>query len=401
MTIPAHTIIILLSSIVILSYLFNQLSKKINIPSVLLLLATGVAIKYASAYYGYNLFPVGKLVKILGAIGLIMIVLEAALDLKISRRKIPLIRNSFSSALVIFIISAVSIGVIIMQWLNEPFDQAFLYAIPLSIISSSIVIPSTGHLPEHKKEFIIYESSFSDILGILAFNYMLMKNILSFGAVFQFTSNILLAIVISALATLLLVYILAKTAVKTRFFLVFAILSLVYALGESFHLPSLLIVLVFGLVLNNSSLVIRGPIRKWINTENITGILEFLKTITAEIAFLIRTFFFILFGYTINLNIFSSTEVWELGSIIVVILLFIRFLYLQLILKTNLLPELFLMPRGLITVLLFYSIPPEKSLGSFNEGILLFVIVITSLLMMIGLLFFNKKDIPIDSVNEV
>ena len=401
MTIHTHTVIILLSCIVILSYLFNQLSRKINIPSVLLLLATGLGIKYASAYYGYDLFPVGKLVKILGAIGLIMIVLEAALDLKISKRKIPLIRNSFSSALIIFIISAVSIGIIIMQWLNEPFDQAFLYAIPLSIISSAIVIPSTGHLPEQKKEFIIYESSFSDILGILAFNYMLMKNILSFGAVFQFTSNILLAIVISALATLLLVYILAKTTVKTRFFLVFAILSLVYALGESFHLPSLLIVLVFGLVLNNSSLVIRGPIRKWINTENITGVLEFLKTITAEIAFLIRTFFFILFGYTIDLNIFSSSEVWELGSIIVVILLFIRFLYLQLILKTNLLPELFLMPRGLITILLFYSIPPEKSLGSFNEGILLFVIVITSLLMMIGLLFFNKKDIPIDSVNEV
>ncbi len=395
-----HTIIILLSSIVILSYLFNLLSKRTNIPSVLLLIATGLGIKYASAYYGYDLFPVGKLVKILGAIGLIMIVLEAALDLKLTRSKIPLIRNSFSSAFVIFIVSAVAIGVVIMQWLGVPFDRAFLYAIPLSIISSSIVIPSTSHLPEMKKEFIIYESSFSDILGILAFNYMLMKNVLSFGAVFQFAGNLLSAVVISLIATLLLIYILANATVKTRFFLMFAILSLVYALGESFHLPSLLIVLVFGLVLNNSQLVIRGTFKRWIKTENISGVLDFLKTITAETAFLIRTFFFILFGYTIDLDIFRSAEVWEIGSVIVGILLFVRYIYLKFILKTELLPELFLMPRGLITVLLFYSIPAEKSLGTFNEGILLFIIVITSLLMMIGLLLFNKKEIPMDSVNE-
>jgi hypothetical protein len=50
------------------------------------------------------------------------------------------------------------------------------------------------------------------------------------------------------------------------------------------------------------------------------------------------------------------------------------------------------MPRGLVTILLFYSIPAEKSMSSFSEGILFFVVVITSLLMIIGLLFFNKEQ---------
>lgn len=392
MGIQSHIIIILLSGIVILSYVFNLISRKTRIPSVLLLIATGIGIKYLSGYYGYAQQEVSKLVSILGAIGLIMIVLEAALDLKVNRSKIKLIRGSFSSALIIFIISAFGIGFLISGWLQEPFDQAFIYAVPLSIISSAIVIPSTSHLPTSKKEFIIYESSFSDIIGILAFNYMLMKNLLSFSSTLQFVGNIGLAIIISAAATLLLIYILAKIKVDAKFFLLFAILSLVYSMGEMIHLPSLLIVLVFGLVLNNISMLVKGRAKKLINIDEFDGVLSFLKSITTETSFLIRTFFFILFGYTIDLNIFGNTQVWELGSVIVAILLFVRFLYLKFILKTSLIPELFLMPRGLVTILLFYSIPLEKRLGSFNEGILFFVVAVTSILMMLGLLIWSKEN---------
>lgn len=393
MGLRSYTIIILLSAVVILSYVFNVVSRKTKIPSVLLLIATGIGIKYTSGYYGYPTQEVSKLVKILGAVGLIMIVLEAALDLKVDNSKIKLIRNSFSSAGLTFVFSALSIGLVVSQWLSEPLELAFLYAVPLSIISSAIVIPSTSHLPEDKKEFIIYESSFSDILGILVFNYMIMKNIMSFGSLAQFTGNIGLAILISGVATLLLVYILATSKVNAKFFLLFAILSLVYAMGELIHLPSLLIVLVFGLVLNNIQLILKGRSMRWIKLDEFTTTLNLLKSITAETSFLIRTFFFILFGYTINLDIFKSSDVWTLGSIIVFILLFTRYLYLKFILKSSILPELFLMPRGLVTILLFYSIPATKKLDSFNEGILFFVVTITSLLMMVGLILFKEdKD---------
>lgn len=267
MALHAHLIIILLSSIVIISYLFNLVSRKTNIPSVILLIATGIGIQYISAYMGYTQQDVGKLVKILGAIGLIMIVLEASLDLKINREKIPLIRNSFLSALFIFFVSAVGIGFIIMQLLDMPFQNAFIYAVPLSIISSAIVIPSTEHLPSEKKEFIIYESSFSDIIGIMVFNYMLMQNVMSIRSAAIFTGNIFLAVAISAIATFLLIYLLTKIQINIKFFLAFAILALVYTLGEQIHLPSLLIVMVFGLVLNNINFFIKGLVSKWIDTK--------------------------------------------------------------------------------------------------------------------------------------
>lgn len=386
----SYIVVIILSSIVVLSYFFTLISKKTNIPSVLLLIGTGVGIKYLAEYYGFTAVNVDPLVKVLGAVGLVMIILEAALDLDVHREKLSLIRDSFFSALFIFIISAVGIMYLIVYMLDEPFDRAFIYAVPLSIISSAIVIPSTSHLPALKKEFIIYEASFSDIIGILVFNYMVMHNVINFKGTMIFAGRIGLAIIISAVASLLLIYMLSKIGSVLKFFLVFAILSIVYASGELIHLPALLIILVFGSLLNNSSLIIRGPLTKIIPIENLQNITELMKTVTAETSFLIRTFFFIIFGYTINLQVLIQPDVITIGSMIVGILLIGRYIYLRLILKANLFPELFLMPRGLVTILLFYSIPVEKQLTNFKVGIIFYVVVLTSLLMMVGLMFFKK-----------
>ena len=202
MTLGTPIILLLLSGIVILSYIFNLVSKKTNIPSVLMLIATGIAIKHTTVYYWAIQADVMKLVKVLGAVGLIMIVLEAALDLKVNRTKLKLIGDSFFSALFIFLISAFGIAYVVMQWLDVPFEKSFLYAVPLSIISSAIVIPSTSHLVEEKKEFIIYESSFSDILGILVFNYMIMENVMSLKALGSFSFNVGLGLLLSVVATI-------------------------------------------------------------------------------------------------------------------------------------------------------------------------------------------------------
>lgn len=369
-----------------------MLSLKTRIPSVLLLIGTGIAIRHGLSSYGYTNADVQRLVKILGTVGIIMIVLEAAMDLKVDRGKYKLIRNSFLAAVFIFAISVVGSSLLLAYGLHQSLRLSVLYAIPMSIISSAIVIPSTGHLPEMKKEFAIYESSFSDIAGILFFNYMIMDNVLSMASVGVFAGKVVLAIVISVLASLLLLYILAKITIKTRFFLLFAILALVYSAGELVHIPSLLIVLVFGLILNNNQLAMRKINLRLISSQEMENTLNLMRSITAETSFLLRTFFFILFGYSLNIATLSHANVILTGSAIVVILFVSRYLYLRMILKANLLPELFLMPRGLVTILLFYSIPASMTMENFNSGILCFVVVVTSLIMMFGLIFFKTKE---------
>jgi len=51
------------------------------------------------------------------------------------------------------------------------------------------------------------------------------------------------------------------------------------------------------------------------------------------------------------------------------------------------------MPRGLITVLLFYSIPEVYKLSKFNEGILFFVVLTTSIIMMIGSISYGRPEL--------
>lgn len=384
-------VLIALCSLVVLSYIFSIITKYIRIPSVLLLLFAGLGFRILADTYDMNIAFSDQLVESLGVVGLIMIVLEAGLDLKLTKDKTRLIRDSFFSALVIFIISTVLLTYILNYWLKEPIDKCLVYAIPLSIMSSSIVIPSINPLSNRKKEFLIYEASFSDIIGILVFNYFTASDRLSLASVGIFSANIVISIVLSVFLSLLLLIILAKTKLNIKFFLIFSLLILIYAGGKLFHLPSLLIILAFGLLINNWEKLKWRKLLQYFPPGHVDSLRNLLHSVTAETSFLVRTFFFILFGYSISLKFLSETEVIAVGSLIVIAMFIVRILYLRFFVKTNLFPESFFIPRGLITIVLFYKIPDNFKLNTFNDGILFFVILTTSIIMALGMIFYKKK----------
>ena len=374
--------------VVMLSYLFNIISKKTRIPSVLWLLGTGILLKqFGDAGYVSDSL-ISKLVEVLGTVGLIIIILEAALDLHLERKKAFMILQALISALIILFASSFAIAFLINYWLQEPFDKCLIYATPLSIVSSAIVIPSIEMLTADKKEFITYEASFSDILGILYFNYLIGADTGNASEIALYVGEMGIAIVFSVVISMFLIYLLGRLKLQVKFFLIFSVLIALYAFGKIVHLPALLIILFFGLFINNRQLFTRVPIfdRFMPQQERFQQLEEQIKTITLETSFLVRTFFFILFGYSINLTKLVQQEVVIVGSFIVATLLLIRLIYLTYLNpKEKPLPELFLMPRGLITILLFYNIPEKFRLMDFNNGILFFVILVTSFMMMIGL----------------
>lgn len=384
-------VLIVLCSLVVLSYIFSILSQFIRVPSVLLLLFAGIGFRAIADAYHWEMSFSEQLIESLGVVGLIMIVLEAGLDLKLERSKLGLIRNSFFSALVIFALSTVLLMYILNLWLHEPLNKCLVYAIPLSIMSSSIVIPSIHPLTAQKKEFLVYEASFSDIIGIIVFNFFTAGEELSAKSVGLFGANIGLSVVLSILLSVVLLLILAKTRLNIKFFLIFALLILIYAGGKLFHLPSLIIILVFGLLINNWEKLRWQPLIKYFPHQQVDGLRHLLHSVTAETSFLIRTFFFILFGFSISLAFLSQKEVWMVGSLIVVALFLVRILYLRFFVRTNLFPESFFIPRGLITIVLFYKIPDALKLSDFDEGILFFIILTTSVIMALGMIFYKKK----------
>jgi NhaP-type Na+/H+ or K+/H+ antiporter len=356
-----------------------------------------MVMRYFADRSGLGLHIPRSLTEILGTVGLIMIVLEAGLDLEVTRAKLPLIRSSLRSATVVLAVSSLGVAAILKWWLPDAsWMSCMAYSIALSVVSSAIVLPSVHHLGPEKREFLIYEASFSDVLGIMLFNFITAGQVVTGESAAWFLGSIPIALLLSIVVCFGLMWLLVKNRVNVKFFLVFAVLVVVYVGGKSLHLPSLLTVLMFGLVVNNWEWVRWKPLKSYFSEDSVNEMAAFLKSITSESAFLIRTFFFIIFGFSIDLAFLQDQQVWLLGSAIVGALLVLRFIYLRIVHKYDLFPEIFYIPRGLITVLLFYKIPDWQQIGRFNEGVLFFVILATTLIMMVGSMLYRDRPVQID-----
>ncbi len=399
MKIDAYSILIVLSVLVVISYLFNYLSGKLKIPSVLLLIGSGVGLKYMAEAFHLNLPQTQTLLEILGVTGLIFIVLEASLDLKIERAKLTIIGRAFLSAFVLLFVTAGLMALIFTVFYQTNFKQALIHAIPLSIISSAIAIPSVSSLEQEKKEFVIYESTFSDILGIIAFNYLLSEHSSGLAAIVGFSRDLILIFIISIFSTGALLFLLNHATTSVRFFLTFAIIILTYSIAKYYHLPSLVLVLCFGVVLNNFRLFDFPIVRRLLSFEKLNDVSRELKMMTSETAFVIRTFFFLLFGYSINLLLLASKDVILVGFIVMGLIISLRFIFLKYLLRVNSTALTLIAPRGLITILLFYGIPASQRLEALSEGVLFIVIVFTGLMMTVGLL--TNRANPNERVEDV
>ncbi len=399
----SYNLIIGASIIVVLSFWFNGIAKKTNIPSVLMLIVLGVFIKIVLDLFVPNTPDFAGSLEILGTVGLIMIVLEAALELELKKDKIIPIIKSMAIALIGLVGSTWIAALIIYQFIPEMTMQlAWIYATPLSILSSAIIIPSVGGLSDKKREFHIYESTFSDIMGIMMF-YFLIGGLdpAQDTGISGFAINLVLTIVIAIVASYAIILIFQRIKSQAKLFLLIAVLLLLYAIGKKMHLSSLIIILIFGLIIKNVKLFFPGKTAIFLENEKIQQIYHELHIITLETAFIVRTFFFVIFGITIVLSSLLSFTVVLVSLLIIVSIYAIRFAVLRVFIGKDILPQLFIAPRGLITVLLFYAIPKQAEVAGFESGILLFIIIATSLVMTWAMIKDKRKmGTLLDEIDE-
>ncbi len=380
--------------VIIISFFSNILARKTNIPSVLLLILLGVGIEQLLVHFELTPRFMGTL-EILGIVGVIMIVLEAALDLELKKEKWPIIWKSFTIASLSLIFTSFALALLMQVFIpGIEFLSAMVYAIPLAVMSSSIIIPSVAYLNNHTKEFLIYESTFSDILGIMVF-YMIVEN-LQVEGMRQLTiaigANIILTLVISVVLSYVLLYVIQNIKGNAKFFLFLAVLVLLYSIGKMFHLSSLIIILMFGLLLRNHKVLLFGKLEVLLEETKINAVFKQFQLITAETSFLVRTFFFVVFGMTLPLASLLSREVWLVSFIFLAVTYLLRFVFFYTINNKNTMPQTFIAPKGLITVLLFFAIPESLRSDGFQEGILFVVIIAASIIMAWSLIATGKKN---------
>ena len=204
-------------------------------------------------------------------------------------------------------------------------------------------------------------------------------------------------LIFSVLFSAGLAILLHKINHHVKYIIIMTAIILVYALAKLFHLPSLLVVLIFGLVMNNHDLFKNIFSAQIINFDEFHADLNSFKNIVAELTFVIRSFFFILFGYYTKLSDLMSLKNLLTALIITASIFIFRALFLKYALKVPLNPLLYFAPRGLVTILLFLSIPATMLLPLINVGVVTQVIFITILMMTFGNMFFQKTDQFVES----
>lgn len=399
----AYQIIIAGSLAIIASYLFSEISKRTSIPSVLMLIGAGAIL---GQFYTFDSEALAQPLELLGIVGLVMIVLEGALDLELTKEKIPLIKKSLGMAALGLIGSVLVIGAILHLVFEMGIGISLLYATPLSVISSAIVIPSVEQLQNNKKEFLIYESCISDILGIMLFYFIIgmLHNPSPVKEITNFSLQLLITIVISIITSFGLIFLFKFIKTKVKIFLFLAILMGLYAIEKSLHLSPLILILIFGLMLKNNQLIFRGALANKISKMELKLMEHNFHIITRETAFVLRTFFFLIFGMSMILSSLLDLKALLISIGITGLMFLVRWVLLKVFGKGIGKPLLAVAPRGLITVLLFYSIPSDLISTAFPDSVILYVVIFTSLIMTYGLIKNQAKpsdsQLPEETVTE-
>ncbi|HVZ26417.1 MAG TPA: hypothetical protein VG842_10200 [Sediminibacterium sp.] len=383
-------VIITLVLLLLIAYAFDLTASRTRIPSVILLLALGWLVRQVTGYFSVALPDLSAILPILGTIGLILIVLEGSLELELNRSKLKLIRQSLlMSLLPLFTLAFALAGYLHGEW-HYPLVDALHNVIPLCIISSAIAIPSVRNLDARQKEFTIYESSLSDIFGVIFFNFVLYNTSFGLATFGRFGLEMAGMLLISLAATIGLSFLLSRISHPIKFAPIVLLVILIYEVSKVMHLPALLFILLFGLAIGNLDELDRFAWIRRFRPDELNREVHKFKELVIEGTFLIRALFFLLFGYLIQTRELLDTSALLWSVSIVTAIFLIRALMLW-ICRLPVRPLVFVAPRGLITILLFLSIPAEKSIPFLSRPVIIQVILLTALIMMVGLMTTNPQ----------
>jgi hypothetical protein len=377
-----NTAILAAAGLLLVAYLLDGVGRRLRLPSVVMLIATGMALRQGLDAVGIPLQWVDPVIPIIGTLGLILIVLEGALDLELRRERARTIAVCFAAALLGFAACAVAFALLLRHALGLDPYLAALAALPFAVISSAVAIPSAAGLATRAREFVVYESSISDILGVLVF-YAWLE---SAGSLQRFEIGLVVGLLgslaVAVVASLGLYALLNRLQGHVRFVPLLAGIVFVYAAGKALHLSPLVVVLGCGLLLNNPQLLDRFGHLKRFHTAGYDETLAQFKGLVAELTFAAKSFFFLLLGYWTDLAHMAEPKAWLVAGAMVIVIYASRLAVLVGLRQPAADRLVWIAPRGLITVLLFLAAAEGARLQAFPFGAVMLVVLVTSLLVL-------------------
>lgn len=390
----------LLGGLLVLAFVANRLSRRTRVPDVIVLLASGIVLGPVLHVIDAARFP--EVIRGVGTLALILILFAAGLELDLRRAW-----RQFISGTVLAVLSygltMLGVELFCTHVLKMPRMAALLVSAALACMSGSIVLPILDQLdlrPDLKTTLVI-EASFGDGLGALVVGVLIgvisggVTSETSGGAivggmvalfVFRFLLGFVIAVVAGFLWARLLPHISNKQFWQVLTFAAVLILySGTHALGGS----DLFAVIVFGATL--ATLLDPQSFLQDFGFEILaTDQGNQIHSFHSELAFLVRSFFFVLLGAMIQ---FKGLQLQLLPSLgILAVFLVARFVSVsgsRVVWRRTSARErelaTVLIPRGLITaVLALEAIEAMPKALEFLPSLTFALILFTNILVLIA-----------------
>lgn len=390
----------LLGGLLVLAYLANRFSHRTRVPDVVVLLLCGIVLGPVLHWINAERFP--EIARGVGTVALVLILFAAGLELDLRRA-----RRQFAAGTVLAVLSFALTMEGVHQFcvyvLHMKRMASLLAGGALACMSGSIVLPVLDQMdlrPDLKTTLVI-EASFGDGLGALVVGVLVSliaggatsqtsgSTILG-GLVVQFVLRFVLAFVIAVAAGYMWARVLPNISNK-RFWqvLTFAVVLIVYSSTHAVGGSELFAVMVFGATL--ASLL--GPqsfLREFEVTLYAADEGNQILSFHSELAFLVRSFFFVLLGAMIQFRGLQEELLPSLG--IMAVILLTRFISVQasrIVWRNTTWRERelasLLIPRGLITaVLVLEAIRAKPQDLAFFPSLTFALILLTNSLALIA-----------------
>ena len=384
-----------LGGLLVLAFVANRLFRRSRIPDVVVLMATGLVLGPVLGWVDASRFE--GVAHAFGTLAVILILFEGGLELDIRGTL-----HHFPGGLLLgalgFTITLALVTPVVWWTLQMSVSSALLVGAVVSCTSSAVVLPILQQLEARPplKVTLLLEASLGDVLGVLTVGILL--DIYAFGGSLagEFLRRFFSEVTISLLMALVAGYLwsrLLPILSEQRFWqvLTFSVVLLLYAGSEALMANGLIAVLGFGLTLANFPGIDKRLLQATLAVESPTEEHhQQILTFHSELAFLVRTFFFVLLGVVVKVGGLGRNLPTIMG--IVGALLVARWLAVQAsrwswreIENRDREMVFWLLPRGLITAVLAIQVLEARGQEFAALPTLAFaIILVTNLVVVLG-----------------
>ena len=378
-----YVAILVASLFLLIAFAVERLDRASGLPSVIIMIGLGLLTQPVLQYLGMLVSGISAVVPVAGAVAFVLIVLEGALDIELKRERLKIALSATALAISAIVVYGVLFAALAVRLLGLTDLQGAILAIPLALISSSVAIPASRSLGKWAREFVVYESSASDILGVLIFFALLHSNASVGGFLTALAGGGALSLLLAIGCSVALVLVSTRETAHVRYVPLLAGLFALYSAGEMLHLSPLIMVLLFGLMLNNGPVFDRIPGLGRMTQRISTHTVGEFKVLVQELTFAVRGFFFFILGYSTHPADFRSLRAWVAAGAILAVIYVVRFAMLRPFGRHHAAALTWIAPRGLITVVLYFTARATLHLPAYFDGTVLLVVFLSAAVLVL------------------